>query len=366
MRSLRLAAIGLMLVGASLFGWRAFRAQLHPQMMPPAAPPSATQPVVPQAPTLSLQAPSTTTPKSESANHLGPFSIAGRDYTVELQTRKVVGSDEQADTVVAMEIRDSAGAVQYRKTFPYIEPKDEFVDSWSVSAALLSGTNGTGLLVSYDSYSEPSGPEEEPVSWLQIFGVVGGKFVPFGAPLEVQGGLLTDGPPGPVYKAAGPAGTLADVVEFKAWTGHCRLVFPIRVDWAQGKLTPAQQCLKTADGLSAGCQYKVIPEDSLSNSGLTFVRLWPNPDEKSGLPAKTVVKKGSKVDLLTALVETQWSDGRDSNPNTLGDSQNPIAGAGGFGVAQNSDLWLKVRIDGKEGWMHSEEDFQALGLPEDE
>src|SRR5580700_10779367 len=110
MRSLRLAAIGLMLVGASLFGWRAFRAQLHPQTMPPAALPSATQPVVPQAPTLSLQAPSTTTPKSESANHLGPFSIAGRDYTVELQTRKVVGSDEQADTVVAMEIRDSAGA----------------------------------------------------------------------------------------------------------------------------------------------------------------------------------------------------------------------------------------------------------------
>jgi len=25
-----------------------------------------------------------------------------------------------------------------------------------------------------------------------------------------------------------------------------------------------------------------------------------------------------------------------------------------------------VRIDGKEGWMHSEEDFVALGLPEDE
>jgi hypothetical protein len=29
-------------------------------------------------------------------------------------------------------------------------------------------------------------------------------------------------------------------------------------------------------------------------------------------------------------------------------------------------LWLQVRIDGKEGWMHSDEDFRALGLPEDE
>jgi len=366
MRSLRFAAIGLLLLGASLFGWRAFRTRLHRQMMPSAAPPSATRPVSSQAQAQSLQAPSTAAPKSESANHLGPFSIAGRDYTVELQTRKVIGSDEEANTVVAMEIRDSTGAVQYRRTFPYIEPKDEFVDSWSVSAVLLSGTNRTGLLVSYDSYSEPSAPEEEPVVWLQIFGVVGGELVPFGAPLEVQGGLLADGPPSPVYKTASPAGTLADVVEFKAWTGHCRLVFPIRVDWAQGKLTPAQLCLKTADGLSAGCQYKVIPEDSLSNSGLTFVRLWPNPDEKSGLPAKTVVKKDSKVDLLTALVETHWSDGSDSNPITLGEPQNPIAGAGSFGVTQNSDLWMKVRIDGKEGWMHSEEDFQALGLPEDE
>ncbi len=190
--------------------------------------------------------------------------------------------------------------------------------------------------------------------------------MPFGAPLEVQGGLITAGPPSPLYKTAGPAGPQADVVEFKVWTGHCRLVFPIRVDWAQGKLTPAQQCLKTADGLSAGCQYKVIPEESLSSNGLTFVRLWPNPDEKSGSPAKTVVKKNSKIDLLTALVETQWSDGSDSNPSTSGESQNAIAGAGSVGVAQNGDLWMKVRIDGKEGWMHSEEDFQALGLPEDE
>jgi hypothetical protein len=318
------------------------------------------------APPPSLQSPSAAAPKS-AANQLGPFSIAGRDYTVELQTRKIgLGSDEEANTVVAMEIRDSEGAAQYRRTFPYIEPKDAFVDSWSVSAALLSGTNGTGLLISYDAYSEPSAPEEEPVSWWQIFGVVGGKLVPFGAPLEVQGGLITAGPPSPVYKTAGPAGPQADVVEFKVWTGHCRLVFPIRVDWAHGKLTPAQQCLKTADGLSAGCQYKVIPEESLSSNGLTFVRLWPNPDEKSGSPAKTVVKKDSKVDLLTALVETQWSDGSDSNPNTLADSQNSIAGASSVGVAQNIDLWMKVRIDGKEGWMHSEEDFQALGLPEDE
>jgi len=367
MRALRFAAIGALLVGVSLLGWGTFRMR-HAQIMPQAAPPSATQPANSQAQLPSVQARSGAAPKNDSANHLGPFSIAGHDYTVELQTRKVgLGSDEEANTVVAMEIRDSDGVAQYRRTFPYIEPKDAFVDSWSVSAVLLSGTNGTGVLISYDAYSEPSAPEEEPVSWWQLFGVVGGKFVSFGAPLEIQGGLITAGPPSPVYKTAGPAGPQADVVEFKVWTGHCRLAFPVRVDWAQGKLTPAQQCLKSGDGLSAGCQYKVIPEDSLSSSsGLTFVRLWPNPDEKSGPSAKTVVKKDSKVDLLTALVETKWSDGSNPTPNVSGDSQNAIAGAGSVGIVQNGDLWMKVRIDGKEGWMHSEEDFQALGLPEDE
>ena len=34
----------------------------------------------------------------------------------------------------------------------------------------------------------------------------------------------------------------------------------------------------------------------------------------------------------------------------------------GLGVGE--DLWLKVRIDGKEGWIHTQEDFSAIGLPQ--
>jgi hypothetical protein len=81
---------------------------------------------------------------------------------------------------------------------------------------------------------------------------------------------------------------------------------------------------------------------------------------------KTVVKKDSKVDLLTTLVATHWAEGND------GRFQGPMDDAGSFGVTSggvpdpDTDLWLKVRIDAKEGWMHSEEDFRALGLPEDE
>ncbi len=61
---------------------------------------------------------------------------------------------------------------------------------------------------------------------------------------------------------------------------------------------------------------------------------------------------------------TQWTEGKKADAADT--SKGPSDDAGGFGVAADSDLWLKVRIDGKEGWMHSEEDFRALGLPEDE
>jgi hypothetical protein len=369
-RIFRFAMIGLLAVTASAVAWRTFRARLRHPANPPPAQTSAAQPANPQLQNLIPQSASATVPAGESVKHLGPFSISTQDFTVELQTRKLRpgSAGDSGDTVVAMEIQDATGRVQYRRMFPYVEATEDYLESWSVSARLLSGTNGTGLLVSYGGFSEPSAPEEEPTGWFQVFGIVNGKFAPFGAPLEVQGGLLDEYVSGNIYKAARPLGAQADVVEFKVWTGHCRLIFPVRVDWTQGRLTPAQECAKTADELGAGCRYKVMPEDKLYKSGITFVRLWTNPDEKSGQPVKTVVKKDSKVDLLTALVGTHWMEGKPGSP--AAHSKGPMDDAGSFGATSgevpDSDLWLKVRIDGREGWMHSEEDFRALGLPEDE
>jgi hypothetical protein len=365
MRTLCLAAIGLLAVVASVFGWHAIRTHQHSQTLLSSTEPS-TRPVSPQPQTSGSQAPSPTTSANESANHLGPFAIAGQNYTVELQTKKIRpgSTNESGDTVVAMEIRDATGAVQYRRAFPYVEGTEDYFESWLVSAQLLTGTNGTGLLLSYDGYSEPSAPEEEPTGWFQVFGVVNGKFVPFGAPLEVQGGLLDEYVESHTYKAARPLGAQADAVEFKVWAGHCRMIYPVRVDWSQGKLSPVQECNSTAGALPTGCEYEALPEDKLYTEGLTFVRLWPGPDEKSGQPMKTVVKKNSKVDLLTAQVATRWVESNtadaSANSNVSRDD------TGWFDLTVDANLWLKVRIDGKEGWMHSEEDFRALGLPEDE
>lgn len=366
MKVMRWVMIGVLGVAAGAAGWYVARIRTHRNAGPASIHLGAGQPagVAPQnANPQIFSAPLAPTP---SPSRLGPFSIAGRNFTVNLESKKL-GSGAPGETVIAMEIKDDAGAVQFRRTFPFAEPQGDDFELWSVNAFLLKGTNGSGLLVTYNDYFEPSAPEEEPTGWYQIFGVLDGTLVPFGAPLAVAGGLLDEYTDGHTYKTARPIGAQADAVEFKVWTGHCRLIFPVQIDWAKGKLKPAQECSSAPSGLSAGCQYKVLPEEQFYRQfegELTFVRLWPTAGETQGKPEKTVVKKDSKVELLAALAATAWTEGKAgaaaANSKGLQDE------AGGFGMASGADLWIKVRIDGKEGWLHSNEDFRALGLPEDE
>jgi len=70
------------------------------------------------------------------------------------------------------------------------------------------------------------------------------------------------------------------------------------------------------------------------------------------------------VELLTARIAMQWVESGTATASA--NSTGPLGDVISIGVAPDTELWLKVRIDGKEGWMHSEEDFVALGLPEDE
>ena len=76
-------------------------------------------------------------------------------------------------------------------------------------------------------------------------------------------------------------------------------------------------------------------------------RLWPEADEGIGVAGHVVVEKGSRVEFLAAEVEQSWQEG--NKEVRLGVSE---------------DVWLKVRIDGVEGWIQTQEDLQAIGLPQ--
>jgi hypothetical protein len=340
---------------------------------PATQPPSNPQQAVSPHPAQGAGKPSSATQEQESERRLGPFSIAGKDYTAVLHSKKRQPgtTDETGDTVFAMEIQDAAGTIQYRRKFSYQEANEAFSDAWLVGAGILAGANGTGLLVSYSEDSEPSAPEEEQSGWWQVFGVVNGAFKPFGAPVKIQGGLLPTESNANGFRTAGPLDSHADALEFKVWTGHFRLIFPVRIDWAQGKLTPAQGCDEQAARIGLGevgaCQYGVLPEDDRQVSDTTFVTLCKSPGEKCENSEKVVVKDNSKVDLLSAQVKAEWNAGAASGKSgSMNGPADDMRDAGGVGVSPNDDMWLKVRIDGKEGWMHGVEDFHALGLPEDE
>jgi hypothetical protein len=66
-----------------------------------------------------------------------------------------------------------------------------------------------------------------------------------------------------------------------------------------------------------------------------------------GTPGHVVLKKDSKVVILAAQGKVDWQE--DDH---------------GVGLTPGDDFWLKVRIDGKEGWIHTQEDFLAIGLPQ--
>jgi len=383
MRTVLLGGIVLLAFGALVVGWRVAQTRRSRQAdnlraaqetsTPRAKPPQQS------AEQLAVQAAGTSTAaaeEKEKEQRLGHFSISGSDYSVVLHNKKRQPgpTEETGDTVVAMEIRDAAGAIQYQRKFPYEEANDAFSDAWSVDAHLLAGANGTGLLVRYNFDSEPSAPQHSYPAWWQVFGVVEGKLKPFGAPVYFESQLGWE-PAAKTnsYKSAGPLSPHSDALQFRIWTGHFRMIYPVRVDWAAGTLTPAQPCdeqaAKGSTGEMQSCQYSVLPETDRQINNTTFVTLCARPDEKCQNSEKVVVKTNSKVDLLVAQVKAQWNGGVATGPSGKsgkGKLMDAMDDAGGAGWAPNEEPWLKVRIDGKEGWMHGEEDFNAFGLPQDQ
>src|SRR5712675_997569 len=89
MRAFCFAAIGLSVAAAGIFGWRTTRTRLHRGIGSPYVQPFVTRSGIQSLQTSVSQVPSAAASANESAKHLGPFAVAGRDYTVELQTRKV-------------------------------------------------------------------------------------------------------------------------------------------------------------------------------------------------------------------------------------------------------------------------------------
>jgi hypothetical protein len=288
---------------------------------------------------------------------LGPFEIRGQRFTVVLHRKRVAGAGPVVDpdfqeTLAKLEIKDATGVVHYEKIFPYEVSGDSFVETIDATAQLLGGKQESGLLITYGTLpSTPLGGQ----SW-HVFSLfagppsapLNGKLVPFSKPIFTEGQLINAESGAPVVQTSEEPNLQGDVLNFRVWTGNFFAIIPLRILWFQNTIGPAWRCQKmTASGPKPLCEVRVEADRVPQEEDPTFVRLHQEPEEGFGTPAHVVVRKDSMVEFLAAETEVIWDE--DAN---------------GVGLSVSGDVWLKVRIDGKEGWIHTQEDFLAIGLPQ--
>jgi len=263
---------------------------------------------------------------------LGPFPIDGQEFTVNLhvicykESRHAGMCDEDdEETVSSVRIVDKKRKTLFKKSFPV--PLVHQAENYLVDVTLLEGREHQALELTYEEFSSP--PPRTSKS-IQLFGLQNGILKPLDPePLEFQGGL-----------ADLPAGRLKnskhllenDSLRIYALTTYFYIVTPVRVNWKQFRLE--QQDSGDFD-VADQPPYEIHPNIESER----VIHMYPSPDKKT-TPVAVNLTPQSHVDLLKARFTAA--------PPAEHDSAN--------------DTWLKIRIDGRDGWILGVDDYTALGL----
>jgi hypothetical protein len=154
--------------------------------------------------------------------------------------------------------------------------------------------------------------------------------------------------PGAITRTANLTQILPDVFRLRVWTGYFFVRVPVRIDWREGKLALGERCMyQTGHGLAEeGCEVSVEEAQvARRDQEMTFVCMFRESNEQSGPPKHVVVKTNSTVEVTAGKVAIRWEEWPEVISISVGD-----------------DVWVKVRIDGQEGWIHTPEDLNAVGL----
>jgi len=292
--------------------------------------------------------------KMTASDHSQTLVVAQHTFRLLTHVQTIDGTNDQ--TVEWWELRDASDHVLYRQTYGIAIENDSFAETTSISASALNTSQGGGILI--HGYDLPSAPGSG--GWVQLFGFRYGRdkygvdsslFGSFGPPIMVDGEFLDIGTDPARTPPPVPSGVtvtvMHDVLKFRLWTGNFNIVYPVLINWITGRLEPAWRCLEsTSKGTVNRCSYAISVDEAARQDKPTFVRLFPEPDD-GFKPNHVIVQPQSKIEYLEARVPVGWN-------------QN----AGSIYFSFDGDKWLKVRIDGQEGWIHAQEDFDAVGLPE--
>jgi hypothetical protein len=276
----------------------------------------------------------------------GPFRVGDQRFTFVKHVQSLHGETSGDDSTVEWwELRDAAGNAVYRRKYPVGFENGTFTDTENVDARPLKASLGQGVIV--EGGELPSAPQGG--WWIQVFGLISNKLTPLSGVVSAEGAFLGEqietSQPIRTYWGQQPHAVSDDVLKFRVWTGNVSIFYDVKIDWIQGKLRPEWTCLNSQSQIDA-CRYPIEANPARANE-MTFVRLFPEAQDGS-VPKHIVVKPDSKIEYLEAEALVSWRPYQDDVS---------------FEVTDPNKVWIHVKIDGQDGWVSGEEDFQAVGLP---
>jgi hypothetical protein len=282
---------------------------------------------------------------------LGPFQIEGKDFTAVIKELKFPGaSTGWEETVESFSIVDQDGRVHFEKSFPLEYDDTGFRESWDIGGTALDGRGPkgfrkeSGVLIELPPMDRPGAglvlyygfiPSAPGSGWsCQVFAMRGNDLAYLYPPLSVYGRIYQMEP------GTSPNSRRLfenDTMRFGVHTGWFEVVVPLRV--FDGLRVVPLHYSAPHDYYACDVVVERIPleED-------TFVRFFPEPGASS-IPRHVIMRKDTKVEFIYAYTRVSIESGGDECSISVDDMP-----------------WLKVRIDGEEGFVREAEDLLALGL----
>lgn len=256
------------------------------------------------------------------AKQVGPFEVGKSRITVILD---ITGQEGSSPLYNSIEIKDETGKSYYKKVIGSSAESHTNIEE----ICKLEGKSGEGLIIYFDT--EPNAPPAG--KSFQVFGMEKSILKPLSVPINVYGKLeqLTRGKSKETEKLFD-----GDVISVDVWKGLIGVKVPLAVDFRKLTITP------------------------LKNEGIFDIYFITTPGKPVALPdffyqdhtinakvERIKETEGVNVEFLNAYAAVQLR--KQNNGQELD--------------IDVSNLWLKVKINGREGWIYDLNDFNMLGLP---
>lgn len=264
-------------------------------------------------------------------------------------------------SIAHWELRSPIGELLAQQS--YRQPgvhSDCLEESEEVTPHTFNAAGHEGVVLQYGVM--PADPEYGGMDRIFVIGQQGGSATlkALGPWMQTEpGGSFVDVAPDPMEIHPSPVEDRAhhqphEALLFNIWTHRFTVRASLPVQWEEGALATPWRCLDTSrkNPHDTSCRWKVVNTEVQKREQRSFVRLYEEPLPTARVE-HLVIETNSRVELIEAELPLSLRQ----------DGEIAFFGLEEARIGNFDDLWLHVRVDAHEGWIHTSEDYDALGLP---